>query len=135
VAGGNEHLLIRHRDDIAGRERRDGWTQTDHTAGRHDNQGDVRPNRCLQERVGTGRQLGAVWQPLTIASSARDRHGRTQPLDLLAKNGRGRARGQDDRPESLRVPGEHLERLPADRAGAAEDRDAARLFAHSTSQR
>ncbi len=110
VPSRDERFLVRRRDDLARRERRQHRPQADDAARGHDDEVDVVARRELDQR-GVGRRHG--------------RCGRAQSRDLLLQPSPVRARRQRDRVEGLGMRDQDVDDLTPDRAGRPEKGDAA----------
>ena len=128
MATGDERLLVGRRDDLAGPQRgQDRPKADDATRPDHDEVDVVAGGQPFERvRPADAFRAGRQVQPgERRAVTQRDR-GRTEARGLLGEEAGVRAGRERDDPEGLRMRVEDLDRLAADRAGRAEERDAAR---------
>ncbi len=128
MAAGHQRLLVGRRHDLPGTQRGEHRAEADHAAGADDDEVDVVACREGLERIRPadpfrpGRQVQAG-QRRAIGERDRDR---PQARRLVGHETGIGARGERHDAERVRMGREHVDRLAADRAGRAEECDAAR---------
>ena len=129
MAAGDQGLLVGRRDDLAGTKRGEDRSKADDTTGRDDHEIDVVTRGELEERLVARGPIRAAREVQTGEGVGfRQRNDRRSQLPCLFRQRRPITAGrQPDDAEELRVRGDDLDRLGADRAGGAEERDAAPL--------
>ena len=129
VAAGDQRLLVGRGHDLASTQRREDRPKADDAPRRDDDEIDIVARGKLDERCvarGPFRALRDVQPGEGVAF--RQCHDRRPQLPGLFRERRPIPAGrQSDDPEELRVRGDDLDCLGADRARGAEKRDAAPL--------
>ena len=138
MAGGDQRLLVRRRDDLALGKRSEDRPQAHDATGRDHDEVDVGPRRdrfedlvAAADAVGSRRQVGRGTR-----SEHRRPAGdlRAQPIRLVRQRLEIPPGGDGDDAELVRKRGQDVDRLAADGSRRAEDRDADGIAGLSTAR-